>query len=445
MRVRFLFLLMFPLAAQATSPDTLVDLLATPGAIQRIVRAPYKDANYAYDLVPLYLYEGKQVFIHASRIGVKLAEKERYGFELFLDYRFEGFPADKTPASLAGMAERNPSVDFGMAYRRRSLLGNIDLEVMHDANDASHGTELRAGYSLDIDAGRWHFRPSVVAARRNANLNNYYYGVRTGEATASRPAYLPGAGTDLSFDLYAIYDLSERWRALGGIGIKHLDADVRRSPIVENKEQASALVGLAYDFGSHAAYSEQSQPLHLKLLAGRATECNFLPVVTFRCASTRSEDDTRIFGIELGRVLIDGVNGWPLDFVSYVGVLRHDERGIVPGGWQVHGSIKAYYTGLPTQVRTRFGMAAGFALASRVPLTEQRDQARRGRATSKLLNYLDPTLDISLGDLFGVKRHHETYLGVGVSHRSGIFGTSQLLGNINGGSNYLYTYIESKL
>jgi outer membrane protein len=34
---------------------------------------------------------------------------------------------------------------------------------------------------------------------------------------------------------------------------------------------------------------------------------------------------------------------------------------------------------------------------------------------------------------------------VGLSHRSGIFGSSQLLGNINGGSNYLYGYIESKL
>jgi outer membrane protein len=36
-------------------------------------------------------------------------------------------------------------------------------------------------------------------------------------------------------------------------------------------------------------------------------------------------------------------------------------------------------------------------------------------------------------------------VGVGLSHRSGIFGSSQLLGNINGGSNYLYGYVETKL
>ena len=37
------------------------------------------------------------------------------------------------------------------------------------------------------------------------------------------------------------------------------------------------------------------------------------------------------------------------------------------------------------------------------------------------------------------------FIGVGVSHRSGIFGSSRLLGNVNGGSNYIYTYIETKL
>jgi outer membrane protein len=76
---------------------------------------------------------------------------------------------------------------------------------------------------------------------------------------------------------------------------------------------------------------------------------------------------------------------------------------------------------------------------------EQRDLAARGRNTSKILNTFDPTIDVSLGDLVGSKQLKETYVGFGVSHRSGIFGTSQLLGNVNGGSNYIYTYIETSL
>ena len=444
-------LAVLPHAARASS-DVLVDFLAIPGsaglgAIERSEYTPYKGAKIDHDLIPLYMYEGKRVFLHASRVGLKMSEEPGSGFDVFLDYRFEGYPSDEVPAILAGMARRLPSVDYGAAYRHRAGWGSIDAEVMHDANNASHGTELRLGYNVDWQSGRWHLRPSVVVSHRSANLNNYYYGVLPGEASATRAAYMPGAGFNYSLGLYGYYEVTERWRLLAGLSVNLLDAKVRASPIVEDKAQPSALVGLAYDFGSHKSYSEPGLPLHVKLYGGRATECNFLPVVTLRCGSTRSQDDTRIWGFDVGRPLIEKVNNWPLDFVAYVGLLRHDERGIAPDAWQLDASIKAYYYGFPWRdtVRTRLGMGAGFALSSRVPLTEQRDQARRGRETSRLLNYLDPSFDFSLGDALGQHRLKESYLGVGVSHRSGIFGTSQILGNINGGSNYLYAYIETKI
>jgi outer membrane protein len=31
-----------------------------------------------------------------------------------------------------------------------------------------------------------------------------------------------------------------------------------------------------------------------------------------------------------------------------------------------------------------------------------------------------------------------------VSHRSGIFGAARLYGNVNGGSNYIYMYLEGR-
>ena len=91
---------------------------------------------------------------------------------------------------------------------------------------------------------------------------------------------------------------------------------------------------------------------------------------------------------------------------------------------------------------TRISMGAGISYAQAVPVLERRNQERSGRNTSQLLNYLDPTIDISVGDVLGVQSLKKTFLGFGVSHRSGIFGTSQLLGNVNGGSNYIYSYLE---
>ena len=60
-----------------------------------------------------------------------------------------------------------------------------------------------------------------------------------------------------------------------------------------------------------------------------------------------------------------------------------------------------------------------------------------------MLLSLDPTVDVSLGDLLSYRPLKETYFGIGVSHRSGVFGASRLLGNVNGGSNYIYTYVET--
>src|SRR5882672_10673419 len=91
------------------------------------------------------------------------------------------------------------------------------------------------------------------------------------------------------------------------------------------------------------------------------------------------------------------------------------------------------------------GCCGGIAYAQSVPFVEARDQGARGRNTSKLLQYLDPTVDFSVGDLFGSRDLRETYFGLGVSHRSGMFGMAQIFDNVNGGSNYIYTYVEWRM
>ncbi len=96
-------------------------------------------------------------------------------------------------------------------------------------------------------------------------------------------------------------------------------------------------------------------------------------------------------------------------------------------------------------MKTRIGFGVGVSYASHVPSSEITSQARRGRPTSKLLNYLDPTIDFSVGDLFRSERLKETFFGLGISHRSGIFASSRLLGSVNGGSNYIYLYVETTL
>ncbi len=443
------------LAMQAVRAEPFADILGTPGsaglgAVVRAEKSPYLDGGTRYDLLPLYLYEGERVFLHGNRFGLRLKKSDEGSISLFVEQRYEGFPADKVPAPLAGMAPRDTGVDIGIGWSRLGDWGRLQAELLHDVGNTSHGTEARLGYAYPWRSGRWALQPSVTLAWRDAKLNDYYYGVRPAEATAARPAYAPGAGLNTSVGLYGSYDLTERWRLLAGVSRTLLDEGVRRSPIVRDRVQTSVYLGAAYDFGAYKQPgSTERTDTYFKLLHGRAgaDRCILVKVLTLTCLELDKTTPTSITGVQVGKPFIERLKGWPLDFVGYVGVLRHDENGYQGDSWQVDAFMKAYYYGFPwnDRVQTRLGLGVGLSLAQRPNYQEATSQARRSRPTSRLLNYLDPSIDVSLGDLVGSRALKDTFIGVGVSHRSGIFGSSRLLGNVNGGSNYIYTYIETKL
>src|SRR5487761_2211050 len=64
----------------AANGDPLIGILSVPGGTglgfaTRMERSPYRDGGTRNDLVPLYLYEGKHVYLHAYRVGLKLHDR----------------------------------------------------------------------------------------------------------------------------------------------------------------------------------------------------------------------------------------------------------------------------------------------------------------------------------------------------------------------------------
>jgi outer membrane protein len=445
-------LLVFSGAASASS-DPLIDVLrheggAGLGLAWRLEQSPYRGGATRFDMLPLYLYESDVLYLHAYRIGAKFDDRPDRRFDIFLAHRFEGFPYDRIPQSLAGMEGRDPGFDIGLSYERRLGPGKAYVELLHDAANVSEGSEARFGYRLDLRGSRWSLHPNVALFARDRRLNNYYYGVRSTEAIPGRPEYAPGAGVNLTAGVNAVYDLSSRWRLLAGVGVTRWSSGVRESPITDIKAASfSGFLGAAYDFSPEKTLWDERSPVLVRAFYGRSTDCNLVPIMRFTCGSIDTTDRTAIASVEVGRVFVERANGWNLDFNGYVGILRHDERGLAPDSWQLNAYMKALWYGFPWRewVRTRVGFGAGISFASSIPYVEGRDQARRGRNTSKLLNYLDPSIDVNVGDVLRSRRLRDTWFGFGVSHRSGIFGNSQFLGNVNGGSNYIYTFLETKI
>ena len=95
--------------ASAEGLEPLTDILNAPGSAGlgvaiRTATSVYSGGGTRYDLVPLYMYEGDRLFLHANRAGVKLFnDGDRSAgqrFDLFVEQRFKGFPAENLPASL---------------------------------------------------------------------------------------------------------------------------------------------------------------------------------------------------------------------------------------------------------------------------------------------------------------------------------------------------------
>ncbi len=112
------FALVVACSAARANSDPLSGLVAEGGgaglgAAVLVERSRYAGGGRRNDLVPLNLYQGKHFYLHASRIGLHLDAGPRHRFDAFLAQRFEGFPSDRVPASLAGMAERQNGFDIG--------------------------------------------------------------------------------------------------------------------------------------------------------------------------------------------------------------------------------------------------------------------------------------------------------------------------------------------
>jgi len=436
--------------ATATS-DFLADLVrndsAGLGAALRVERSPYRGDGVRLDLLPIYLYEGEHFYLHSNRLGLKLNLDPRRRVDVFVSRRLESFPVNQVPSSLAGMTTRTTESDIGFSYEQRFDWGNVFVEYLRDTSRTSGGTEVKLGYSRQENRGSLRLIPYVTLSARDAKLNDYYYGVMPSEAAADRPAYGVGGGVNGTVGVNARYELSTHWFLLAGVSATYWASGVRNSPIVDLPGvQLAGFGGLGYEFEpSPPRRWEDGTPLFVKILYGRSSTCNLLPIMEFRCGTLATDEKTSIAAIDLGVPFFENPDSW--SFVGYVGLLRHNERDLQPDFWQVNAYMKVFYWGFPwrNSVRTRVGFGAGLSYAQAVPFAEAQSQAERGRNTSKLLQYLDPTIDVSVGDLFGSKKLHETYFGLGVSHRSGIFGMAQLFDNVNGGSNYLYTYVEWKM
>jgi hypothetical protein len=165
----------------------------------------------------------------------------------------------------------------------------------------------------------------------------------------------------------------------------------------------------------------------------------------------RSQENNYLVGATYGHDLSDTLFGLPIPMTWHLGVQWFNERGFQQDGYGATAFVKANYRmRLPwTQKHLDLGLGEGLSYVDRIPLSEQRDFAKKGPDvhSEKLMNYLEWTIDVplrqfnALEPLFRDSAIKDMSVGFIVWHRSSVFG---VFADTKGGVNFMGFGFEAR-
>lgn len=190
-----------------------------------------------------------KVYINALQAGVWLADSEdkrlRVGFAV--EPRF-GWEADGS-LRVQGMASRDTSVEGGLNVLYATDIGVFAANLYQDLGSASDGQSAQLSYIRNLVADRGWFVNGVTGLQwSSAKLNDYYFGVRPGEARPDRPEYRAGSSTGFQFGVNGAYRVTARGSILFGFNASVLGRAPADSPITETRLQTIVYTGFGWSF-----------------------------------------------------------------------------------------------------------------------------------------------------------------------------------------------------
>jgi outer membrane protein len=181
-----------------------------------------------------------------------------------------------------------------------------------------------------------------------------------------------------------------------------------------------------------------SDDFSARLLYGQATEKALGDILIGDLGS--HPENLSVLAIDGGYLLKKAVYDLSIDIYAKVGLSRFNE-GSYADVYEITAYVKAFYNIDFLDNRIRIGLGEGGSYTSDIIRTELLEaQQEAGGKNSYFLNYLDLSADFDFGKLIKYKPLNETYIGIALKHRSGIFGLVN--GVKKGGSNYNSVYLE---
>ncbi|MGR5129940.1 MipA/OmpV family protein [Photobacterium swingsii] len=397
-------------------------------AVVRQASIPYSegagvDDSSVMTFVPMMFYRGEKFYINGTETGYQLYKNDEFSANAVLRMHFIDIPA---------IYQNSIGGDTGM--------GGIQLRYQWDDNvygfaevvtdpDAHFQANLEVGAKYEV--GDWYFHPSATLINKTSDYNTHYYGFNKESI---------GGGSDIKFGGKVRYHVTSNLYLLGGAYVTRFDKNVRHSDTVNDNWHAEYYAGFGFfNDSSKGEKSSISTKPYLRVAHGWATPSNMGDILAGE--TEKDEFNNQLTSVFYGHPLTDNLFGIPLDIYLTPGFVTHWQSEVQDFSAELVMAIKAYYT-VNWPVKWRLGVAEGLSYVTDVTYIERTELADKGYETSKLLNYIDLSLDVNIGDLINNRSLDNVWLGYSMHHRSAIFEQASQFGRIKGGSNYNTVYLQ---
>jgi outer membrane protein len=214
----------------------------------------YKGTDRETRALPMLSFENRYVKLSGPNLelklpGLELGDSQRLNFGIVAKlFGGGGYEASDSP-TLAGMAERESGVWAGAKVEWENDVADVKLELLGDASGKSKGQRVVLGVGR-----KWMLGPSVMLMPQvgvewvDKKYVDYYYGVRAGEATAGRAAYIGKATLNPEISLTGIYRFDKHQSLMLNVGVKSLGKGIKNSPIVDRSTENRVMLGYTYRF-----------------------------------------------------------------------------------------------------------------------------------------------------------------------------------------------------
>ena len=389
---------------------------------------PYQNniSDSVGNTVPSIYYEDDNLFMRGDEWGIKAWNHEQWSVNPIVRRRWVNLPSE------VQNQHQEDAIDAGLQLNYQ--VNDIRRWRMELLTTEDWRSQLYAGHDWDFQFGKLQLNTEAGMRVKSSKYNDYYYGLN---------GY---AGDDLSAGVEGVLAAEFRYPVIGpfhltgGLEWTQLDSEARHGKAIDKNGYGTVKLGIAFfESGGNNLSTSIPEGAYVRVAHGWASPSDMNEI--FRFQSVRDPYNHQMTSVFYGHPLQKGWLLENLDVYLVGGLAYHPGSVAQDTGFETQLGIKAFYN-FYWPVRWRFGVAEGMSYISNVTYVEGNEMDEKGYEDSKLMNALDLSLDINLGDITTIRELDSAWLGYGLHHRSSIFENASQFGRIKGGSNYNTVYLQ---